>query len=302
MNFNLDFVGRRKLFLIISAVILGVGILSLLLQGLNLGVDFVSGTRVDIKIYKPYSLEEAKDHLEEMGYKSPDARKAGENNERLIFRTSQVLSPDEVDDIEKTFRDAYGKQVRVNEQKVDPIIGRELARNAFISVLIASVGIILYVTLRFEYRFAIAAVLALFHDALFVIGIFSLFQWEVDLVFIAAVLTIVGYSVNDTIVIFDRIWESMSFDNPKTWEDLKQTVNGSLQRTLVRSLNTSLTVVFAALTLFIFGGESIRYFSLALLLGLLSGTYSSVFVASQIWVGWKWRSMQKSTLKAQSAE
>ncbi|PTX55348.1 protein translocase subunit secF [Melghirimyces profundicolus] len=302
MNFNLDFVGRRKLFLMISAVLLGLGFLSLLFQGLNLGVDFVSGTRVDIKINKPYDLEEAKDQLEELGYQSPDARKAGPKNEYLLFRTSQVLSPDKVNEIEKKFETVYGDNVAVNEQKVDPIIGRELARNALISVLIASVGIILYVTLRFEYRFALSAVLALIHDALFVIGMFSLFQWEVDLVFIAAVLTIVGYSVNDTIVIFDRIRENLDFNKPKTWEELKKTVNDSLHQTLVRSLNTSLTVVFAALTLFLLGGESIRYFALALLLGLAAGTYSSIFVASQIWVSWKWNSIQKAKLKAQTAE
>ncbi|WP_455565167.1 protein translocase subunit SecF [Kroppenstedtia eburnea] len=302
MNFKLDFVGHRRWFFIFSGVVLILGILSLLFQGLNLGVDFVSGTRVDIKINKPYDLEEAKGHLEKLGYKSPDASKAGENYEWLIFRTNQVLDHNDIGKIREEFQASYGNQVDVNEQKVDPIVGRELAKNAIISLLIAFLGIVLYVTLRFEYRMAVPAVLALLHDVLVVTGAFSIFQWEVDLVYIAAILTIVGFSINDTIVIFDRIRENMDLEKPKTWEDFGKTVNASIQQTLVRSINTSLTVVLAALSLFVLGGESIRYFSLALLIGLIFGTYSSIFIASQIWVGWKWRSMEKAKLKAQTAE
>jgi preprotein translocase subunit SecF len=298
VNSKFDFVGKRKLFFILSAAILLLGILSLLIQGLNLGVDFVSGSRVDISIGQEFELEEGKDVLEELGYANPNVRKAGNENELLVFRTDENLEVDKVNEIRDRFREVYGDQVAVNEQTVDPIVGRELAKNALISVLIASVGIILYVTLRFEYRFAVAAVLALFHDALFVIGLFSVFRWEVDLVFVAAVLTIVGYSVNDTIVVFDRIRENVEIDQPKRWEDLKETVNRSLQQTLVRSLNTGLTVIFAAAALFAFGGESIRYFSLALLLGLIAGIYSSVFIASQVWITWKWKSMERERIKA----
>lgn len=298
MNSKFDFVGKRKLFFILSASILLLGILSLLIQGLNLGVDFVSGSRVDISIGQEFELEEGKDVLEELGYANPNVRKAGNENELLVFRTDENLEVDKVNEIRDRFREVYGDQVAVNEQTVDPIVGRELAKNALISVLIASVGIILYVTLRFEYRFAVAAVLALFHDALFVIGLFSVFQWEVDLVFVAAVLTIVGYSVNDTIVVFDRIRENVEIDQPKRWDDLKETVNRSLQQTLVRSLNTGMTVIFAAAALFAFGGESIRYFSLALLLGLIAGIYSSVFIASQVWITWKWKSMERERIKA----
>ncbi|SDC18493.1 preprotein translocase subunit SecF [Melghirimyces thermohalophilus] len=302
MNYKLDFVKHRKWFMLSSAVFLVAGLLSLMFQGLNLGVDFVSGTRVDVNIGQAYNLEVAKDYLEELGYNSPDARKAGTNDDILVFRTSQVLSPDEVGEIEKKFQAEYNKNVGVNEQKVDPVIGRELARNAIISVLLAALAIILYITIRFEYRFGVSAVIALLHDALFVIGMFSIFQWEVDLVFIAAILTIVGYSINDTIVIYDRIRENMNFNKPKTWDELKKTVNDSIGQVLVRSLSTSFTTVFAATALFIFGGESIRYFSLALLMGLAAGTYSSIFIASQIWITWKWRSMAKEKMKAQTAE
>ncbi|MDR6226351.1 preprotein translocase subunit SecF [Desmospora profundinema] len=300
MNFKFDFVGKRKLFFILSASILLLGIASLLIQGLNLGVDFVSGSRVDVSIGQEFDLEEGRAILEKLGYENPSIRKAGNENELLVFRTDENLEVEKVNEIRDQFREKFGEQVAVNEQTVDPIVGRELAKNAMISVLIASVGIILYVTIRFEYRFAMTAVLALFHDALFVIGIFSIFQWEVDLVFVAAVLTIVGYSVNDTIVVFDRIRENIEIEQPKRWEDLKEAVNRSLQQTLVRSINTGLTVIFAAAALFAFGGESIRYFSLALLLGLFAGIYSSVFVASQVWITWKWKSMEREKLKAKA--
>lgn len=302
MNFKLDFVGHRRGFFIFSGVILILGILSLLFQGLNLGVDFVSGTRVDIKINQSYDLEEAKGHLKKLGYPSPDASKAGDKNEWLIFQTNQVLDHQDVGKIREEFRSSYGDQVDVNEQKVDPIVGRELVKNAIIALLIAFLGMILYVSFRFEYRMAVPAVLALIHNVLVVTGFFSIFQWEVDLVYIAAILTIVGYTINDTIVIFDRIRENMDLEKPKTWEDFSKTVNESIQQTLVRSINTSLTVVFAALSLFLLGGESIRYFSLALLIGLIFGAYSSICIASQIWIGWKWKSMEKSKLKAQTAE
>ena len=293
MSYNWDFVGKRKLFFLISAVVLGAGILSLLIQGLNLGIDFKSGTRIDISVKQPVDVEQAEKEFEKLGYEHPSVR-SGQEGKVLIFRTDEALDKEKVLQIQKHFRKVYGDNFAgFQEQRIDPVIGRELARNAIIATLLAAVGIILYVTIRFEYRFAVAAVLALLHDVLFVIGIFSILQLEVDVVFIAAILTIIGYSVNDTIVIFDRIREIMDHVKPKNWEDLSRVVNVSIHQTLIRSLNTALTVVFAAAALFLFGGESIRYFSLALLLGLIAGTYSSLCLASQVWVVWKWRSMQR---------
>ncbi|GGE27314.1 hypothetical protein GCM10011571_31900 [Marinithermofilum abyssi] len=292
MNSKIDFVGNRKWFFLISGVIILAGVLSLLVQGLNLGIDFKSGTRIDITMDKPVGQQAAQAQLEKMGYANPDVTTGG-NGQIVVFQTTETLDSGKVEQIRDQFSKAFHQKVQVEEQKVDPVVGRELARNAIISVLVASLGIILYVTLRFEYRFAVAAVLALFYDALFIISVFSLLQLEVNLVFIAAVLTIVGYSVNDTIVIFDRIRENMDREKPKTWEELTALVNISIQQTLVRSINTVLTVVFAAAALYLFGGESIKNFSFALLLGLFSGAYSSICIASQIWVGWKWRSMQR---------
>ncbi|SEN35479.1 protein translocase subunit SecF [Lihuaxuella thermophila] len=293
MTYKIDFVENRKIYFIITLVIVALSVGSLLIQGLNLGIDFVSGTRLDISMDKPVDLAKAKQELEGLGYENPNARVGGPNKNILIFRLDKEITLQEKEKISQKLGSVFHTKVNVQEQVVDPIIGRELAKNAIISVLIASIGIIIYVTLRFEYRFAVAAILALFYDAIFTVGMFSILQLEVDIVFIAAILTIVGYSVNDTIVIFDRIRENLNIVKPTKWEELSKVVNDSIHQTLTRSINTVLTVVFAAFALWLLGGESISNFSLALLFGLISGAYSSIFVASQIWVSWKWRSMQK---------
>lgn len=293
MNYKFDFVRHRKFYYLFSIVLLGAGIISLVVQGLNLGIDFVSGTRLDFVFPQQVDQVKAEAVLEKAGLKDATFRTGGQKQEVLIVRLNRTVSHGELEKYRQALHTAFHTDVSVQEQVVNPIIGRELARNAIISVLLASTMIVLYVTIRFKWRYAIAAILALFHDALFTIGIFSLFQFEVDLVFIAAVLTIVGYSVNDTIVIFDRIRENMSAQKPKTQEDLKHLVNESIQQTLVRSLNTVVSVLIAALAIFLFGGESIRYFSLALLLGLISGSYSTIFLASQLWLDMEWTAIKR---------
>lgn len=296
VTYKFDFVRPRKIYYLISLILLGAGVISLLIQQLNLGIDFQSGSRLDIDLGKKIELAKGKEVLRKLGYENPNARIGGKQQEILIFRTDQVIKPAQIEKIRKEFEQTFQTKVSIQEQVVDPIIGRELVKNAILSVAIASVAMVIYVSIRFEYRFAIAAILALLHDALFTVGIFSLLQIEVDIVFIAALLTIVGYSINDTIVIFDRIRENLGKHTRKlTEEDLANIVNQSIHQTLVRSLNTALTVIFAAVALYVFGGESIRNFALALLLGLFSGAYSSIFIASQIWFGWKCRSIQKKS-------
>jgi preprotein translocase subunit SecF len=298
VTYKFDIVKNRNIIFLITAIVMVICIGSLLIRGLNLGIDFVSGTRLDIRIGSNVNLEKAKAALEELGYVNPNARVGGPKKDLLIFRMNRTITPAEKHKIADKLGQAFGTKVSVQEQVVSPVVGRELARNAILSVLIASVGIVIYVGFRFEYRFGVAAVLALFYDALFILGMFSLLGLEVDLVFIAAILTIVGYSVNDTIVVFDRIRENLEKVKPKKWDDLAKVVNDSIHQTLVRSINTVVTVVFAALFLWLLGGESISNFSLALLFGLISGAYSSIFVASPIWVVWKWKSMQKKKNQA----
>jgi len=311
VSYKFNFVKHRKVYFIISSLIAFVGIVSLLLFGLNLGIDFTSGSNLEINIEKSFNENEIKDllqqaedvakaqGLQDVNLRPELIRVAGNQNEVAVTRFDQTLNPDVLPIIKSVFQEKYGEQVDLVESTVNPTIGRELALKAIYAVLFASLGIILYVTIRFEYRFAVAAIIALLHDAFFVITIFSILRLEVDLSFIAAVLTIVGYSVNDTIVIFDRIRENLKKAKTKRFEDIEEVVNASLNQTLARSINTVLTVLITATALYIFGGTGIKNFSFALLVGLISGAYSSIFIASQIWLVWKGKDVQKQRFNPQ---
>ena len=313
MNYKFDFVRKRKFFFLLSGAIVLLGILSLAIFGLNLGIDFKSGSRLDIHIGKTFTdsevrtlLQEAQEQAKAKGINQSNLkpsviRTAGNQNEIAVVRFDQTVSKEELPVIRGVFQAKYGEGVDIQESTVDPTVGQELARKALYAVLWASLGIILYVTIRFEYRFAIAAIVALLHDAFFVISMFSFLRLEVDITFIAAILTIVGYSVNDTIVIFDRIRDNMKKAKIKRIEDIEDVVNLSLNQTLTRSINTVLTVVIATVALFIFGGAGLHNFALALLFGLFTGAYSSIFIASQIWVAWKARDLKTNRLQAQEA-
>ncbi len=305
MSFNpktFDYVKKRKLFFTLSGIIQVVGLIVLFVFGLNLGVDFQSGTRMDIMIGKPFTEQEVRDEMKALGLEPGSVETAGDNRERAAVRFGMPLTKEQIASVKDAFTQKYGEQVDIQESTVDPIVSRELAKNAMYAVAIASLGIIIYVTIRFEYRFAIAGILALLHDAFAVIAFFSIFRIEVDLPFIAAILTIVGYSINDTIVTFDRIRENLRLYKVKKMEDLEKLVNVSIQETIVRSFNTVITVVFAALALYIFGGEGIKNFSLALLVGLIFGMYSSIFIASQIWLEWKGRDLVKNRFSSANNE
>ncbi|MBP3951402.1 protein translocase subunit SecF [Bacillus suaedae] len=305
MSFNfqssgIDFVKHRKKFFILSGAFSLIGVILLMTLGLNLGIDFSSGSRVDILATETISADEIIEDFEQLGYSVTlnDVTLAGDNNEMANVRFVGVLDQAEIATIQSYYMEKFGSEPNIST--VDPMVGQELARNALIAVLIASVGIVIYVTIRFEFLYGLAAVIALLHDAFFIIAIFSLLQIEVNVPFIAAVLTIVGYSINDTIVTFDRIRENMKLTKRiRGFEDLANIVNMSLVQTLSRSINTVLTVVFAAAAIFIFGGEAIRSFSLALLIGLVAGTYSSLFLASQLWLIWKAKQLEKKRFDSQ---
>jgi preprotein translocase subunit SecF len=293
-----DFAKRRNLYFIISGLLLVIGLLSLLLRGLNLGVDFSSGTRVDVLIGDKFSDKDVRKVSEDVGLKPESIRSAGEGTSTTaVIRYKGTITKEQFEALTKAFQAKYGNKVSLNESSISSQVGRELAQKAIYSVLIASIGIIIYITIRFEYRFAISAVVALLHDVLMIIGVFALFQFEVDTTFIVALLTIVGYSINDTIVTFDRIRENMKRMKIKTIQDLEDLVNISIRQTLVRSINTVLTVIFASVALLVFGGEGIRIFSLALTVGLFFGVYSSIFIASQMWLVWKSNELKKKRLK-----
>ncbi|MFD1736068.1 protein translocase subunit SecDF [Bacillus salitolerans] len=290
-----DFVKHRKKFFLFSIAFALVGVVLLSTLKLNLGIDFSSGTRVEVLGQSALTKEEIQSEIEalNLSLEIKDVNISGNNNEIGVARFIGVLTQDEIAQLKEHFVGKYGSEPNVST--VTPTVGKQLAKNAFISVLIASIGIIIYVTIRFEIHMAIAAIVALLHDAFFIIALFSIVRLEVDLTFIAAVLTIVGYSINDTIVTFDRIREIMTIRGKKikTFDDLAAVVNDSLRQTLGRSVSTVITVVIVTIGLYVFGAESIRNFSLALLLGLIAGTYSSLFIASQLWLVWKSKTLGK---------
>ncbi|UYZ20891.1 protein translocase subunit SecDF [Mesobacillus jeotgali] len=287
-----DFIKSRNKFFTASAVLIGIGLIALLVFRLNLGIDFAAGTRVEVMSDSKITAAQLKEELKQVDLETNDIVISGDNSEIGVARFKTVLSKDEISELKSHFKEEFGAEPNVGT--VSPTIGKELAKNAMIAVAIASVGIIIYVTIRFEIYMALAAIIALLHDAFFIIVLFSLTRLEVDITFIAAVLTIVGYSINDTIVTFDRMRENMvKKKRLKTPQDIADVVNTALRQTLGRSVNTILTVVITVVALLVFGSTSIWNFSFALLIGLIAGTYSSIFIAAQLWYVWKNKELKK---------
>lgn len=291
-RFNFVGLGRKLSMFSIVTVVVGTIILSVF--KLNLGIDFVSGTRMDIQSKETITVEQVQEDLQglKIDVETEDIVATGTDNKGYAVRIPGVLSKDEIANVKTYFAKEYGTEPNVST--VSPTIGKEIAKNAFIAVMIASAVIVLYVSIRFRFTYAISAVVALLHDAFFILVFFSLFQLEVDLPFVAAVLTIIGYSINDSIVTFDRNRELYKQkERIKSVSDLEEIVNTSIRQTITRSLNTVLTVLLPVIALLIFGSESLRNFSIALLVGLVVGTYSSIFIASQLWLLLEKRRLKK---------
>jgi protein-export membrane protein SecD/preprotein translocase SecF subunit len=289
---KIDFVGMRKKFFWFSGILLAVGLIILIVFRLNLAIDFTSGTRIQVQSKDAVTVDQIKKSFAELNLKTDDVVISGKNHDIGVARMVGVLSKDQIAHLKSNFKKEYGSEPNVST--VSPTVGKELAKNALYAILIASVIIILYVTIRFEIRMALAAIIAMLHDAFFMVAFFSITRLEVDLNFIAAVLTIVGYSIHDTIVTFDRIRENLHKKKRiKTFKDIADIVNTSIHQTLNRSLNTVLMVLITVLSLLIFGSPAITNFSIALLVGLLVGVYSSVWVACSLWVVFKGNELKK---------
>ncbi|HHW42783.1 MAG TPA: protein translocase subunit SecF [Desulfotomaculum sp.] len=278
----MHFVRLRKIWYAISLAVILPGLISLMLQGLNLGIDFTGGNILEVRFEQAVPVEKVREVVSARGLEaSHGIQKSGTSD--YIIRTRH-LTQDEQEKLMAALND-LGKNTVLRNESVGPTIGRELTTKAILALLVASVLMIIYIAIRFEFKQGIAAILALLHDILVITGIFSLFRIEVDSTFIAALLTIIGYSINDTIVIFDRIRENMRAR--KKGESLEDVVNISLWQTMTRSINTVLTVVFVLVALYFLGGSTIRNFVLAMLIGVISGAYSSIFNASPLWVDFK---------------
>lgn len=294
----MNIVGRRKLWYLISLVVIIPGTISLFVHGLKLGIDFTGGSLVEVE--GNASAEQIREATNKQQLRNVTVINSGENR-WLIRYADEGGSQEQRHQALKSELTKLGLQ----EQRFDtvgPSVSRDIARNAFISILLVSLAIVLYVAFAFRnvpapassWSFGLTAIAALLHDALLLVGIFSLLGWlagvEVDALFVTAVLTVIGFSVHDTIVVFDRIRENLLRER-KSFEAV---VNDSILETLGRSINTSITVLLTLLALYLFGGESIKHFVLALLIGIASGTYSSILNAAPLLVTWHNRKLKQN--------
>lgn len=292
----LDIIKHTKFWFGLSGLMLLLGVISLVAFGLKLGIDFRGGTLIELQFSQPYETAKVKEVLSSQGLHNFQLQ-ASENNS-LIIKTEN-LEKTKLDEVLEKIRTQAGEFKETRLDSIGPIIGQELKQKAFYQLILVSLGIVFYIAYAFRkvakpitsWRFGWAAVIALFHDLLFVLGTFSLLGHfkgvEIDSMFVTAMLTVLGFSVHDTIVVFDRIRENLKV---YAGQSIETVVNHSINQTIIRSLNTSLTVLFVLLALLLFGGETVKYFVLTLFVGIIVGTYSSIFIASPILVLWhKWR-------------
>lgn len=287
-DINLDFIGKRKLAFILSAVLILVGLGSLLVKGgPNYGIDFAGGTLVQVRFAESTGAGEIKDALSGVELGSVVVQQFGDQADEYLIRTQSTTAELEglAQKVEAALQEHFGAEdvdLRRAEM-VGPQVGKDLRKKGLMAVIWAFVGILVYITWRFELRFALGAVIATIHDVLITLGAFSLFGKEIDLPIIAAFLAIIGYSLNDSIIVLDRIRENMG---KYAKQGFATTINRSINETLSRTVLTSGTTLLVILALFVFGGGVIHNFAFAMLVGVLVGTYSSIFVASPVILLW----------------
>ena len=269
---------KKHIWFGISLAIIALGLVFMVMRGFNWGIDFTGGNMLHFDIHQTYELSEARNVLEKLDIDF-EAKKAGDTGQELIIKTVD-LSKEMQDEILDALKQKWPDTKLVRAETIDAIIGKELQKQAVIALIIANIGMLIYITFRFEFNSALAAVLALLHDVLIVLSFYAIFYIPVDSTIIAVILTIVGYSINDTIVIFDRVRENLKNMRKVPFEEV---ANFSISQTITRSVNTSLTTLLTITALFLLGGETIKDFTLALIVGISAGTYSSIFIASPLW-------------------
>ncbi|MBU4313541.1 MAG: protein translocase subunit SecF [Actinobacteria bacterium] len=287
-NYNFDFIGKSKILIIISLVMIIAGIAGYFIQGgFNLGIDFLGGSLMEVEFTRDVDVAEVRSVMNDIGFGNAILQRTESN--RFIIRTKAKelgvpISTEEKNEILDSLNEKIGTTgTLLQDRIVDPFFGKQITKNAFKAIGISFVGILIYVWIRFELRFGAAAILALVHDVLVTLGVYAILNREINTSTIAAILTIIGYSINDTIVVFDRIREN----TPMTGKlGYTKVVNDSINVTLSRSINTSLTTLIPIILLLILGTAALKDFALALTVGIVTGTYSSMFIASPIVVAW----------------
>ena len=295
-----DIIGKRKIWYAISSVLIIASLFFMVTRGFNMGIDFTGGTIMDLRFEKAVNINDVRAVLNEYNLSNSTIQLSGESSsstesENVMIRTVD-LEEQERKEVMAALTDKLGAYQVLREEKVGATMGTELIMNAVYATIISWLLIIAYVSYRFEFKFGISAVLGLAHNVIIVLGAFALTQRQIDSSFVAALLTIIGYSINDTIVIFDRIRENLKLHFRKNG-DIVELVNTSIYQTMTRSIYTVSTVLFATFALYFFGGDTTKDFAFALLIGFFCGAYTSIFIASPLWVTFRTYSDKKRLAK-----
>jgi len=277
---NIDFIGNRKIALIFSSILTIISIVSLATRGLDMGIDFTGGTLIEVGYQQAADLDQLRKTLHENGFSDATVQNFGTTKDALIRlkphddMQNKDISAKIIEAINKTTKEPASVR-RI--EFVGPQVGDDLAQDGFLALLYSTIGILIYIAWRFEWKFSVGAIIATFHDVIVTLGVFSILGLEFDLTVLAAILTLIGYSLNDTIVVYDRIRENFHNLRKMSTEDI---MNNAINITLSRTIMTSLTVALVLVSVFFLGGESIHNFATAMLFGVVFGTYSSIFIAS----------------------
>ncbi|MFR1323593.1 MAG: protein translocase subunit SecF [Ezakiella massiliensis] len=286
----MDFIKNRKIFYVISALFILTGIVFYFINGFNYGIDFTGGTVFEIHADSQLDSDELMSIFKPLDNTSSVVY-SGEQKQTAIVKSTKDFNSKEVADIKNQLKEKFGiEKEKISNDTTGATMGRETRQKALTSILIAGALMLVYITIRFEFKFGLASVCALLHDVLVTLACYSIFQLPFNSSLIAAILTIVGYSINATIIIFDRIREEKKFMNGRT---IEQVINESINKTLRRTIITTVTTVLAVVTLYYVGVEAVKILALPLLIGLLAGSYSSLFLASSFWYDFSKKSFKK---------
>ncbi len=287
---SIDFLGKRKIAFLVSGILVALGLFTtvqIITGTANMGIDFVGGTSVQLNFERPVEMEEARDILSSGGFQDADMQQFTGTNKLLIrVKRLDTIEAKAASQIRALYAEALPDNPFVVDSvtEIGPAIGDRLQKDAALAIFLSFVGIVIYIAMRFEFRFGVAAALATFHDVFAVLGIMAIMGKEINLLMVTALLTLAGYSLNDTVVVFDRIRENL---RRRHREELKEVINKGINQVLSRTLVTTLTTMLVLVSLTLWGGEVLHDFALALLIGVLVGNYSSIFVASALVLSWR---------------